>query len=74
MAERFLPLREVLELTSLSRSQIYRLISRGTFPDSIALGGRVAWLESEVHAWIYDRVQEHLLRMQAKTNAERAAA
>lgn len=58
MAERFLPLREVLARTSLSRSTIYRLVSEGTFPKSIALGARVAWLESEVSAWQDERIEE----------------
>lgn len=56
MAYRFLQLRDVLHLTSLSRSQIYRLVGDGTFPKSIALGGRVAWLESEVVAWQEARI------------------
>ncbi len=58
MADRFLPLREVLHRTSLSRSQIYRLVSAGTFPTSIALGARRAWLESEIAAWQEARIAE----------------
>ncbi len=58
MAERFLPLREVLARTSLSRSTIYRLVSEGTFPKSIALGARRAWLESEISAWQEARIAE----------------
>ena len=58
MAERFLPLREVLARTSLSRSLTYRLIAEGTFPKSIALGSRVAWLESEISAWQDARIAE----------------
>ncbi len=58
MAERFLPLREVLARTSLSRSHTYRLIAEGTFPASVPLGGRVAWLESEISAWQDARIAE----------------
>ncbi len=58
MADRFLPLREVLARTSLSRSTIYRLVSDGTFPKPIALGARVAWLESEIVAWQEARIAE----------------
>ncbi len=58
MAERFLSLKAVLELTSLSRSQTYRLVAEGTFPASVPLGSRVAWLESEVSAWQDARIAE----------------
>ncbi len=58
MAERFLPLREVLARTSLSRSHTYRLIAEGTFPKSVALGSRVAWLESEIIDWQNARIEE----------------
>ena len=59
MADRFLQLRDVLHLTSLSRSQIYRLVSAGTFPKPVPLGlHRVAYLESEVSDWIQARIDE----------------
>lgn len=58
MAERFLSLREVLDRTSLSKTHTYRLIGAGRFPRPVPLGpGRVAFLESEVRAWMEDRVQ-----------------
>ena len=48
----FLKLNEVVQRTSLSRSEVYRRIHAGTFPNRITLGeGRVAWLASEVTAW-----------------------
>lgn len=50
---------EVQSETTLSRSQIYALISEGKFPKPISLGGnRVAWLSSEVFAWIDQRIAE----------------
>ncbi len=59
MAERFLSLREVLHRTSLSRSQVYRLLGFGTFPKSVPISaGRVAFLESEIDAWIDARILE----------------
>lgn len=43
--------------TGLSRSSIYLKIADGTFPAPIGLGARsVGWLESEVIAWINDRI------------------
>ena len=56
MATRLLHLKDVLRLTSLSRTSIYRLMARGRFPGSVALGSRVAWIESEVAAWIDARI------------------
>ncbi|TKE94516.1 AlpA family transcriptional regulator [Vibrio kanaloae] len=50
---RFLKLKEVMQKTALSRSAIYRRMNEDQFPQSISLGGRaVAWVESEVDAWM----------------------
>lgn len=55
---RFLRLPEVLERISLSKAQIYNLISLGEFPPQIKLGDRAsAWLESEVDQWIDERIR-----------------
>lgn len=55
--ERFLRLPEVMHLCGLSRSTIYDLISRDAFPKQIPLGGKnVAWAQSEVSAWMADRI------------------
>ncbi len=59
MATRLLHLREVLNRTSLSRSHTYRLIAEGTFPASVALGSRVAWVESEIESWLQERIAAH---------------
>ncbi len=56
MATRLLHLKEVLSRTSLSRTTIYRLMGLGQFPKSVALGSRVAWVESEVQEWIDARI------------------
>lgn len=56
-SERFIRRREVQRLTGLSRSSLYRLIAEKDFPPAIQLStNTVAWLESEVNAWILDRV------------------
>jgi len=48
---------EVLRVTGLSKSALYRKIGDRTFPSAIALSiHSVAWLESEVEAWIGSRV------------------
>ena len=59
MATRLLPLRSVIDRTSLSRTSIYRLMARAGFPASVPLGGRVAWIEAEVEAWLLDRIAAH---------------
>lgn len=56
MATRLLHLKEVLNRTSLSRSHTYRLVAEGTFPASVSLGSRVAWVEAEVQDWIDARI------------------
>ncbi len=56
MGARLLHLKEVLRLTSLSRTSIYRLMDLGTFPASVSLGSRVAWIEAEVSEWIDARI------------------
>lgn len=57
--ERFLRLPEVMHLCGLSRSTIYDLISREAFPKQISLGGKnVAWAQSEITAWMSERIAD----------------
>ena len=58
MGTRLLHLREVLSRTSLSRTSIYRFMDLGTFPKSVSLGSRVAWVEDQVEDWIQARIAE----------------
>ena len=52
---RLLRLPDVMRLTGLSRHTIWRMERDGTFPRHRVLGTRnIAWLESEVVAWISD--------------------
>lgn len=54
---RLLRLPQVLDTVGLSRSAIYTRIRKGNFPKPISLGGTsVAWLESEVLAWLDARI------------------
>jgi predicted DNA-binding transcriptional regulator AlpA len=49
-------LKVVLAKTGLSRSTVYSYIAAQAFPPQRRLGPRrVAWLASEVHAWIVNR-------------------
>ena len=54
---RFVRLLEVVQLTGVSRSTIYRWMANGEFPKQVSLGGNtVAWLESDVEDWIQRRI------------------
>jgi prophage regulatory protein len=53
---RFLRIRQVMQLTGLSRMTIYRLELAGRFPQRRQLSkNSVAWLESDVEAWADSR-------------------
>ena len=53
-------LHEAKRLTGLSTSAIYRLIAEGQFPRQVSLGTprSIAFVESEVAAWIQERIAE----------------
>ena len=54
--DRLIRLTEVMDLTGLSRSTLYRKKRAGDFPESVELGERVvAWWQSEVRAWMASR-------------------
>jgi prophage regulatory protein len=51
----FYRLRDVMRITALSRSTIYRRIAEGRFPSPIHLGGRAsAWPSAALQQWIDD--------------------
>jgi len=55
--KRFLKLTEIVEVTGLSRSSIYRLVEIGQFPQQVKLGSRsVAWLSTEIDDWMTNRI------------------
>lgn len=59
MTKKILRLPAVKNKTGLSRSSIYSGISSKRFPAPIALGVRtVGWLETEIDAWIDQRIQK----------------
>lgn len=52
-APAFYRLRDVITITALSRSTIYRRISEGRFPSPIHLGGRASgWPRAALQLWI----------------------
>ncbi|HAY36874.1 MAG TPA: AlpA family transcriptional regulator [Bacteroidetes bacterium] len=52
--QRVLKLREVIEITGLSRSTIYAAMARSQFPNQVKLPGvrRVGWYESDIRDWL----------------------
>lgn len=55
--QNILRLPTVKERTGLSRSTIYLLISKGSFPKQIKLGERaVGWLDEDVNKWINQQI------------------
>lgn len=58
MAPKYLRRRAVEEITGLSRSTIYLLMSKGQFPRPIKLTTKaVAWSEASIVDWLATRAQ-----------------
>ncbi len=60
---RMLPLKQVIHYTGLSSTTIYDMLDKksnrydSTFPIQVKLSkGRVAWVESEIAAWLEDKI------------------
>jgi prophage regulatory protein len=61
--ERIIRRDEVLKITGLTKSSLYRSISEGEFPRQVRLGkNSVGWHLSSVLAWVHSRpvVEERL--------------
>ena len=57
--DRFLRMKEVIEMLSISRSTLYRWIKKGIFPRPILIGGSgtraVRWQRSVIERWLETR-------------------
>jgi len=50
---------DVKDMVGLSRSSIYAMMEKGTFPKQVRLGERsVGWLDTAIDEWIMDRVSD----------------
>lgn len=49
---------EVMRLTHLGKRTIYDHIKAGTFPKPFKLGGKNAWFESAITAWIFEQAEK----------------
>lgn len=59
-SQKLIRIKQVQEMTGLSKSYIYQLAQQELFPKSILLiegGSAVAWLESSIISWITSRVE-----------------
>lgn len=60
---RLIRLSEVLKMSGLSRTALYKRIRAREFPAPVKLSERsVAWLQSEVNAWVDAKVQARDVR------------
>ncbi|MGF1826251.1 AlpA family transcriptional regulator [Vibrio splendidus] len=58
-SSRLLRLKEVIQVTGISRSSLYKYLNEGQFPPPISLGARsVAWIDHEVQAWITTKMKQ----------------
>jgi prophage regulatory protein len=56
---RLIKLKEVMNISGLGRSSIYKFMDEGRFPMSISLGERaIAWEVSEVEEWVLDKIEK----------------
>ncbi len=55
--------RQVMALTGLSATTLWRLVQRGAFPRPIKLSpGAVGWLASEIGEWLAERAADREAR------------
>ena len=54
--DKFVDMAFITQLTGLTDKWFYKLISLGEFPKPIKLGRSSRWLESEVEAWLQQRI------------------
>lgn len=56
--DQFVDMKFITRLTGLTDKWFYKLIQDGVFPKPIKLGRSSRWLESEVEAWLQQRIAE----------------
>ena len=56
--DKFVDMTFITQLTGLTDKWFYKLISLGEFPKPIKLGRSSRWLESEVEAWLQQRIAQ----------------
>ena len=67
-SKKLIRIKDVVQLTGISKSYIYQLGINNLFPQSIKLipgGSSVAWVEGEILQWIDERIQERDIEVKA---------
>lgn len=72
MNEKIIRLPKVKEMVGLGTTSIYDKMKRGEFPKQIKLGRLSGWVESEIQAWITQRITAS--RLEQAVNFELQAA
>ena len=58
-SKKFLRLPSVIDKVGLSRSQIYKLIQRGDFPEPVKIGPKISvWIEEKLEMWMDAQVPQ----------------
>ncbi|AUO67435.1 Rha family transcriptional regulator [Citrobacter freundii complex sp. CFNIH2] len=58
LSEKLVDMAFITQLTGLTDKWFYKLIRDGIFPKPIKLGRSSRWLQSEVEAWLQQRIAE----------------
>ncbi|HCA6390267.1 TPA: AlpA family transcriptional regulator [Klebsiella pneumoniae] len=58
LSNKFVDMAFITQLTGLTDKWFYKLIKDGEFPKPIKLGRSSRWLESEVEAWLQERIDQ----------------
>ncbi|HCC2281415.1 TPA: AlpA family transcriptional regulator [Klebsiella quasipneumoniae] len=56
--DKFVDMAFITQLTGLTDKYFYKIIKDGRFPKPIKLGRSSRWLESEVEAWLQQRIAQ----------------
>ena len=60
-ANKFIRISEVMEMTGLARSTIYKYARAGSFPATVKISRRAAaWVEHEVNEWMAQRMKDRI--------------
>ncbi|PXW52287.1 AlpA family transcriptional regulator [Grimontella sp. AG753] len=57
LEDQFVNMAFITRLTGLTDKWFYKLIKDGEFPKPIKLGRSSRWLQSEVEAWLRERIE-----------------
>lgn len=58
LSDKFVDMAFITQLTGLTDKWFYKLIQLGEFPKPIKLGRSSRWLQSEVEAWLQQRIAQ----------------